>query len=235
MSVLRGVPVAAAALRLQRGCLIPPAQQAPSPQEVLDAARAAAHAEGFGQGRQAGWQQGHDEGLVAGRAEAAREAQARAAAAEAQATAALREQQDRLAELGGRLAAAHAEVLAAAEDDLVALAYETLARLLPRHAFEPQAVRATLQAALARAAGKPRVLLRLHPEDARLLDAGGLQGEAGQVLAWCADAQVALGGCVVETADGALDLRLESLLADCRAALLRAREERRAAQQVEAP
>lgn len=230
MSVVRGIPVAPTALRLRRERLDPgeATPESVSPQQVFETARAAGRSEGVAQGRQEGWQRGYEEGLAEARLEAARELDARTAEAVQRATVTLREERARLAEIAGRVAALHDEVLHAAEDELVALAYEAITRLVAGVAVQPDAVRATLQSALARAFTRPRVLLRVHPEDAALLDACGLHGHAEQVVAWRADDEVALAGCVVESPGGALDLRLDVLLADCRATLLRVREDRRA-------
>lgn len=229
MSVVRGMPIApAAAIRLprERNDAAASAVEAASPQQVFEAAHAAGRSEGIEQGRKEGWRQGHEEGLAAGRQEAARELELRTTEAVAQAVATLHEQQARLAGIADRLAAMHDRVFDAAEDDLIALAYEMVTRMVAGVAVQPDAVCAALQSALARASRQPRVLLCVHPEDAALLDVHGLRAGVDQVVAWRADEQVALGGCLLESPAGALDLRLETLLADCRATLLRARGER---------
>ena len=233
--VLRGMAVAAAPLRLRREPVstvpVPPAS---SIDDELARAREQALSQGIREGHAEGWSAGYGEGMEAGRAEAAREAELRAADAVRVATASLQDQQARLSAVLAALGSAHGQVLSSAEDDLVALCFETLVRIVGRAAVTPEVVRAVVQRATATMQRQPRILLRLHADDAALLDACAPSPEATTpVVAWCADDEVAWGGCIVESPAGTLDLRLETLVAGCRTALLHAREQRRSSMTTE--
>lgn len=227
-SVMRGIPVAAAPLRLRREPEPPPAQAALStPQDAFEAAHQDGYARGAEEGRAQGLQAGHEDGLHAGRREAAAEVEARTQQAVEAATASLRRQQEGLLAVMRRLEGLHGDVLAAAEDELVAMCYDTIVRMVARSAVTPESVRATVAGVAAAMQRHPQVLLRLHPQDAALLDACPPVAVGTPVLTWQADQAVTLGGCVVEAAAGGLDARLETMLSQCRAALLLAREQRR--------
>lgn len=232
--VVRGMAVAAAPLRLRREPATVPTQSAPSIEDSFSRARDEGRSQGMAEGRAEGWSTGYEEGLQAGRSEAARETESRVAEAVRAATASLHARQERLSAVVAELADTHRQVASSAEDDLVALCFETLVRIVGRAAVTPEAVRDIVQRAIFAMHRQPRILLRVHPEDAALLDACAPSQEVhGPVLAWRADAEVESGGCIVEGAAGALDLRLDTMLADCRTALLHARERRRTFTQAE--
>jgi len=229
-SVLRGLPVVPATIRLRREPdSVPTPAAEPSMADLFQRAREEGRAQGLEEGRADGFSSGHREGLQAGRTEAAREAAARTREAVSAATEALHAERMRLSAVLTSLVDGHAQLAAAAEDDLVALCFETVVRVTGATALAPETVRDAAQRATAALQRQPRILLRLHAQDAALLDACSPAPAAhGPAIAWRADDEVALGGCLVESPAGVLDLRLETLLADCRAALLRAREQRRA-------
>jgi flagellar assembly protein FliH len=220
--VLRGLHLEGSPLRLGRaraGVAASPAAQA-----LLDESSAE---EELRQARVAALRQAHEEGLRSGRAEGLREGRAQAAeelrqaVQRAVAEAGLRSQEEheRLHAIAQHARAAVADLLWAAQDEIVALCYETLCRTVAVAAVQPDAVRAQL-AHLMASHGGPDVVLHVHPEDAELLQDGP---PARAALPVVADADVAMGGCILKTPAGALDARLDSMLEACKAALLAAR------------
>lgn len=239
-AVLRDVDLAA-----QPRSLVPPgyakAQPAPEPvltpqpdpwQEGYQAGLAQGRAEGLRQGREEGRPQGYEMGLAEGRKAGAQEVldQARATREAAGVRMALL---DRIArELPAQFGEQLTSRLQAAEDDMVALCFTVLCRILgdthvQRAALGPQVRQAIHQACGADAAGLLSV--HVHPGDLTRLQedpelAEWLRGRGGTALPWVADDQVRLGGCLVHTTQGTLDARLETQLAALQEMLLTSRQ-----------
>jgi flagellar assembly protein FliH len=111
----------------------------------------------------------------------------------------------------------------------VALAFAAACSVLGDTALNAAGVRGALRGALAQLRTRPLVALRVHPQDLQLLRSDSAIAElitrhgAAGALQWRADEQVVLGGCVLETAEGTLDARLETQLEALRASLLATR------------
>jgi flagellar assembly protein FliH len=223
--VLRGMEVHGVPRRLlrERGTI---AREEPVPQpQVEDDPRR----KGFEEGRAHGWEEGLRTGQEEGRRIVQQELDALARAQReklaAQSASTLRQSQEQLDQLARSLGAAVDDCLAAAEDELVVLCFECVCAVLGSFALAPEQIReqVRLHAGTPRMAGEA-LTVRLHPHDA------GLVAEA--VAKWpptlrCqADAEVALGGCIVVGPRGALDLRLETMLAGLKDTLLRVRAAR---------
>jgi flagellar assembly protein FliH len=180
--------------------------------------------------REQGARAGYEEGLRRGLADAEARARPVLEQAKAQALAPIEEERRRLAALLAALEQARADCLQAAEEDAVALCYQLLCRTLGAGAPKPEDLRAQWLELCAGAAAEEGPVLHVHPQDAARLasstvDAGAQSETAGRVR-WIADPQVALGGCIVRSAAGGLDARLETILAACKASLLAARAAR---------
>ncbi|MEJ5989604.1 FliH/SctL family protein [Ramlibacter sp. PS3R-8] len=226
-AVFRGMPVDAVPLRLRRAPVVADHGDAGArAEQTLRDAASAGFAEGVRQGRAEGLASGHEEGLRIGQEEAQRQAGEAATRAVTSATAALVEERARLLALARSWDGMWAQASSLVEDDLIALCYQAICRIVGEVAFHPESVRAALVQAMAAAGDAPRLLLRVHPADAALLDRAGVAGAPGQSIAWRGDPEVALGGSILESGSGGLDARLETLLAGCKAALLMAREAR---------
>lgn len=183
-------------------------------------------AEGFGQGLGAG----RDEGLRKGLQEAAEQGRARVEQAVLEATQSVRAMQEQLYRLEAALRPAFAACMSAAEDELVALCYETLCSILGAQALQPAVVQAHVQHVLSRAAGAQSIALHLHPQDAELLAscAAGVDDPTAAARIRCVpDPEVQLGGCIVRSEGGGLDARLETALLACKDALVSARRNHR--------
>ena len=193
------------------------------------------------QARTAGYRQGYDEGSEAGRrhgceegGRAAREAQDAAHAASraeaAEHEAALQQRSERLDELLAGVGQALAKRLEAIEDDLVALAFEAVCSVVAERACDAGAVRAYLAKAVATFARNESVVAHLHPDDVRLLREGGADAGEPSIagIRLLPDPSITPGGCVLRSAEGGLDARLETRLGGLRERLLQCRAEGRA-------
>jgi flagellar assembly protein FliH len=220
-AVWRELPLEAAPVRLRRGLASPAPTPAMPPEEE---GFQRGYAQGLDEGRAQGLLEGHEEGLRQGQAEAAQAARAQAAEAVAAALLPLQERQQQVLALAQALEQALPQALDAAEEEMVALVFEALCRMIGAAGPNPASVQAQVAALLAQARLEPPLEVCVHPQDAALLAA--CPAQSGQTANWRADPQVALGGCVVRTRAGGLDLRLETLLQGCKEALLATRARR---------
>lgn len=178
-----------------------------------------AREEGLRQGRERGLQAGYAEGLREGRALARREADEDAARLEREAE--LHREQRRV-ETRAALAAfqdATSHWIAEAEEDLVALCFEALGRVLGDRATRREQAREQVAWLLERWQQTEAPVLHLHPADMDLLE--GLP--ATRPFTCVADRAVSFGGCIVRGSSGALDARLDQILEQIKCALLAAR------------
>ena len=163
----------------------------------LEALHAQAYQEGFDQGRREGDARGHQEGLVRG------EQEARALVA-------------RLEAILATLAAPLAELDAAIEESLVALAVSVARHLVRRELrTDPGQVIAVIREAVAVLPVSSRgVRLHLHPSDAALVRER-LQVREGEEGTWQIreDPTVTRGGCRVSTEVSEVDATVEARLA----------------------
>lgn len=185
---------------------------------LLEQALAEARAEGVRLGREEGLRAGYEEGLKKGEAEAKAAQRGALDQAIAEATKPLQDRERHLAALGSALAAEQARLLSLAEDEAVVLAYEVACRVLGEALLTPDGVRAQARELLA-AARQREAIVHVHPDDAQLLQ----QHAGGTGLQWRADPEVRLGGCRLQGSHGVLDARLETVLEQCRQAVLEVR------------
>jgi flagellar assembly protein FliH len=108
------------------------------------------------------------------------------------------------------------------EDMLVEIAFAAVCRMIGATQSSRDGVVAMVQALLGAERDPSQLCVRLHPADLALLS-GAATGLDGRINLQ-ADASIEIGGCLIETARGTLDARLELQLQHLRAALLAARE-----------
>jgi flagellar assembly protein FliH len=223
--VLRGMPTAAKPLRLQTR-RTPPAAATAGPLESelrQECERVLQDA------RERGLRSGREEGLRQGRSEAAVQARAALDQAVEQAVEQARQRLDaehaRVRDFAAAIGAAVDEALEQAREELIALAFETICRIVGEHAVQPETVRSQLASLLQRHGMRERLVLHVHPQDGQLL------AQLAPEVAWVADPEVRLGGCLLRSPAGGLDARLETVLSACRDALLDARSRNAAASQ----
>lgn len=224
--VFRGLHLEPAPLRLGRAAA--PASRLPAPPAQPDAQEESlrlARDHALREGREQGLRAGQEEGLRQGRATAAAETRAAVDKAVAEALQAVHAERDRLRQLAGAMQGALDGLQEAAHDEMVALCYETICRVIGAAAVRPDTVRSQLSHLVALYGARAGLVLHVHPQDAALLEHGADDG-APATLRWTADPEVALGGCILRCAAGGLDARLETMLASCKEALLEARAAR---------
>lgn len=153
-----------------------------------------------------------------------RKAEAAQALAQEKADATAKEQAARLAQVLDSLMAARPALLEQSGDMVVEVVHAAVCRLLGETGATRAAVQATVQAVLREAHDTEQLRVRVHPKDLDLLRS--LYGSGDQRIALQADMTVELGGCLVETAHGTLDARLELQLQNLRTALMNARHAR---------
>ncbi|MBV8660354.1 MAG: hypothetical protein JO142_21245 [Burkholderiales bacterium] len=114
------------------------------------------------------------------------------------------------------------------ESIAVAVAYEAVCKLLGQNATDAKQIEALVKEALTHAARSPSVVVRIHPADLAILKQAGalMKSSASAKLSWHEDESIELGGCVLETASGEIDARLETQLENLRATLIAARQMR---------
>jgi flagellar assembly protein FliH len=197
--------------------------------------------------------QGFEDGLAQGRAKAAEEARDAASRTdqalqkklqdlEAQAQKQMQDHQQkdqaalqsRLQRIDALLSALPAQVrtrIDAAEDDLLALCFESVCRVLGSHAATAEGIRAQVAHAREGLHSRALVAVHLHPDDlATLRGAAGTSPDIGNDgVQWIADPAVALGGCILQSPQGGLDARLETQLRTLAQLLAQSRASARAA------
>jgi flagellar assembly protein FliH len=162
------------------------AQAAAEAEQIREQARAAGHEEGVAQGLRDG------QALVAS-----------SAAALAQALEGVEELREEVAE--------------ALERDAIDLGLALAGKIVPATLqIRPELVVEVVQGALRRVSGQRMVMLVVNPADIETIRGalGDLQQQAGVIEHWDLqpDARVAAGGAIVRTAEGEVDVRIETQL-----------------------
>jgi flagellar assembly protein FliH len=150
----------------------------------------------------------------------AREAQAREegrregeAAARQQLEAPLREAMARLAPQIGELPDFRKKLRREAEQDLVKLAVAIAHRVLRRElTTDPEAILGLVKAALERVEAREVFRVRVHPEDARILEPCFADLGLPEKIEVAADRDLERGGVILETSRGQLDASVETQL-----------------------
>jgi flagellar assembly protein FliH len=115
----------------------------------------------------------------------------------------------------------HDRLLLGLERDIVELVIEATRVVIGEHVRrDPTVVLDTIERALARAGAQNVVRVRVHPDDMQVLAASLAEGDR-EVVPWeaMADGAVAVGGCIVDTAGGEVDARLDVQLEEVARAL----------------
>lgn len=140
----------------------------------------------------------------------------------------------RLAQLNKLIAALAPQVDArvqAAEDDILALCFEVICRMLGESAPRPEALQAHLKKATDAMRNRQLVAIHLHPDDLAVLESAGAappNGGERDGVQWIGSNEVALGGCILQSPEGGLDARFETQLQALRELLQRSRARVRA-------
>jgi flagellar assembly protein FliH len=174
---------------------IEPAAPIEDPREALDELRRQAAQEGYREGLERGEREGK---------------------------ASLAEETERLRGLAASIGEALDRAIGGAEDAMVEIAFAAACKVLGEAAVTEEGVRAMVQQAARQLRAKENLVLRVAAADhARLAGKIVVEGARLEVVA---DERVTLGGCLVETAGGTLDARLEVQLRQLVDTLARAKE-----------
>lgn len=123
------------------------------------------------------------------------------------------------------LKASHAKQVLALAGQCEDFAFTVLCRMLGENTVQRASLTATAEAVLREAGVGNVTTLRVHPEDAALMQVV-LEGSGHQGIAIEADKGIKVGGCVAETAAGRLDASFDTQLALLAQALGEARGRR---------
>jgi flagellar assembly protein FliH len=183
-------------------------------------------------GYREGWAIGHKEATTAAREEVLAQGQALVAAAvdDARRTAQAKEaqrieeaahqrglaQRQRIDALVASLPREITRRIEDAQDDIAALCMEVVVRLVGTSAARPQVVRETIVQALSQVRARPLVSIALNEADLAALrdlpDAEAWMQQQAPQAQWRARADIASGGCFIESPEGCLDARLDTQL-----------------------
>ncbi|MGN8064556.1 FliH/SctL family protein [Ralstonia sp. 22111] len=177
--------------------------------------------EGYRAGFQSGREEGYQQGLKEGRVDGLAEAQLTAA----QAVEGRLEQLDRLL---SAMPEAILQRLDESEDEMVALCFEVICRVIGDRAADPKVVQDMIQNNVRRTSTR-LVAVHVHPADLERLRSDAelntwivrRSAQQGVPVDWIADDRVELGGCILQSPQGSLDARLEAQLESVREILSR--------------
>lgn len=140
---------------------------------------------------------------------------------------AMREQIDRVKSLSEDISGALRKLSETSEDVMVDIVFTAVCRILGEQGATREAVKDVVRAAAAATREREQLVVRLHPDDAALLE-DGADGAAMRVIA---DPSVVAGGCIIDSPGGSLDARFETQLDSLGAALKSVRASRLAEQE----
>ena len=99
------------------------------------------------------------------------------------------------------------QIVAGAEAQIVELVIEAARLVLSEAAVDPLVTVDTVRRAIERAGGQPVVRVHVHPERVQVVN----DAFRGDEVGWAAlpDGAIEIGGCVIDTAQGRIDARLD--------------------------
>lgn len=203
----------------------------PSDSAALEAALKEGRDAGYLAGHAAGLQTGYADGLERAQEQAQQELRATLEKTQHRQQEVLRQKILTIDQLVQALPLQWEQFLSTAVDDLLAMAMETLVRILGAQALAPDMVRQHILHVMSEWRGRAALEIHVHPDDLQWLQedlslAEQLQGQGQVKFAWIGDAQIGLGGCVLRSSEGGLDARFEVQLQQFKNTLLRVRAQR---------
>ncbi len=146
---------------------------------------------------------------------------------------ALQNQIERLKNVAQQLLQSKNQLIDEAQDMMVEIVFTALCKIIGDNSSNRDILMQVVRDCVGETRSPNQVHIRLHPDDLALLQEGGEAGGAGSVLGldpqlrFSADTSIVLGGCIVDSAQGSLDARLETQLTKLRDTLLAVRHERK--------
>lgn len=192
-------------------------------------------ARGFTEGYEAGLAQAREDAKVQ-LSRQADQLQIAAAQAQLKADAELSGKADQLGRLIAAAQAEWATRLELAEDDMVALCFDVVCKILGRQLVRAEGIRAMVAQAIAEWPGEGELAVHVHPDDLDLLNQAraievadslwsSKEARSQPAVEWVPDASVGHAGCVVRSSKGGLDARLGVRLEGLLSALREARHQ----------
>lgn len=191
------------------GAVAPDAVGIRSDADDLESARLA-------EARQRASEEGFKQGQAEGRAEAESE---------------WRDKLKQLVDVTENLHGEREAIFGAIEDDVIALTFEAITRILGEQSITKLIVQQTVRSLFASGDYRDPIIVRVSSQDYELLVAEPSIVELEDqrsALRLVEDARLKLGGCIVETVRGSLDARIETQLERLRSALLDGRSSKTA-------
>lgn len=200
----------------------------PTPEDI-ERIKRDAHDAGFAEGLERGVEQGREQGLAQGVAQGFEKGLADGLAQGLEeAKRRLAEEATKLAQLAVSIGEERARLLAALEDDVVAIAYAATCKMIGQSCRDHQRVAMTVRHALNKVRDAAHARVLLHPDDFDLIQENGgaaiFAQEGGVSIE--PDRTITLGGCRIIGSGGELDARFETQLAGLRETLLMVRRRR---------
>jgi flagellar assembly protein FliH len=149
----------------------------------------------------------------------------------------LAQQRDAYARLLQSASLETARQLKEAEDDVLVLAFAMVCKVLGEQAVTRSGLGLLVDRALQNWHVSSAPLVHLHPDDFSMIQTdakwrtafgGSGSGDAGLIPQLVSDPAVTVGGCILRSADGALDARLDAQIEAMKTALVRTRNAQRA-------
>jgi len=181
-------------------------------------------AEGFREGLELGQKKGVAQGLTEGRELGTQEVLRQANASREAMAERIAHLDQLFKELPAQLAEQFKERLATAEDDMIALCYSVICKILGDKFLRRESVAQSVRQAIEQCCGSGHhsglsglLAVHINPRDLETLrrDPGlstWLEQNGAGVVPWVPDEVVELGGCIVRSNQGSLDARLETQL-----------------------
>ena len=197
-------------------------QSSPSMTEkILETEKKRAYADAFEIGKKDGYEVGLAEGRVAGSKESFDLAEARS-----------KEQIRKLEQLSKSFSSAFTERLDALETDALELSFQVICKIFGELASSKIGCEGLLNEAFQRMRDQPIASVKMHPYDIALIEQEGAENSdlsemiSREKIQFIPDAQIALGGCILEGGGGTLDARIETQLLQLKRALQAVRNEK---------
>jgi flagellar assembly protein FliH len=215
----------------------------------VERGREEAKAEGYARGYELGLEEGREQGFE----ESVKRGEERAQSEQAAALQAQKNFEDGVERLKALTLSVQVQIderLAVLEDDMVALCFDAVCRVVGSELVNAAGVKQHLLCALREWGKHSSFDVLMHPDDLALLranqapapdasgadavsSAGGsgdslLEEFSGQRVRWTPDPGIAMGGCILRSSEGGLDARLQTQLDGLQRLLLEVRNRRKA-------
>ncbi len=188
-------------------------EEKPSFEEIYTQASEEGFAEGKKKGFSAGQKEGYQAGLQEGKAKAVEEVEQH-----------WQPKLRQLSELISTFTQKREEAIDRVSDEFVPVVFSAVAKIVGELALSPEFVQAVIKQALQGVRHAEQIIIKLHPDDARLVSEADLISEQYPRITIVEDDSI-LAGCVIETNCGNIDAQLDTQLTQLKMLLSKMRTE----------